>query len=66
MTGELPRRVPGASGYQRLTEGDLAQTLRLVVPPMAVPLADPEDPALWERVEEALRGYGITMDDPGR
>lgn len=63
--GELPRRDPGASGYQRWSEGDLARTVRVIMPPMAVPLADPEDPALWERVEEALRGYGITMDDEG-
>lgn len=62
-TGDLPKREPGASGYQLLTEGDLSMTARLIMPPMAVPLADPEDPALWERVEEALRGYGITMDD---
>lgn len=36
--------------------------MRLIIPPM-IPLADPEDPALWERVEEALRGYGINADD---
>lgn len=66
MTGELPRRKPGDSGYQRWLDGDLAKTVRVVMPTPAVPLADPEDPKLWERVEEALRGYGIKINREGR
>lgn len=53
---DLPRRTPGASGYQRFMTGDL-----LDVPPalpiLAVPVADPNEPELWSRIERALPKY---------
>jgi hypothetical protein len=52
MTGELPRRTPGASGYQRWVEGDLYR--RVVFIPGPTKYSDPEDPAVQQHVLEVL------------
>lgn len=59
----LPQRVPGASGYQRWLEGDLgAVVVRVAMPQMAVPLADPTDPLLWAKIEKVLADRGIEVE----
>lgn len=53
--GTLPRREPGASGYQQWLSGDLGQVrVQMFTPAMDVPPMDPDDPEAWAHVAAVI------------
>lgn len=56
MVGALPHREPGASGYQRWTQGDLSDDQRALARALvpSVDCMNPEDMEAWAHVAEVL------------